>query len=140
MKTNVRYYHFFEDQRELFEDVKDGIDHIDKSKLEWQRSNPWGSLLYSVPNMFDDEVQPSLQDKINQINDLLGGELSRLRYYERDGQSLIIFVFDWERVDGDTYDIVYSKSRDALESYYSNRNVQYDLIKLDDDWYGTRIR
>lgn len=139
MKSNVEYYHLFEDQHELFKAVKDEIEHSEKSKLGYQ-SNTWGNILYNNPKQFHDEVRPSLREKIKQINHLSGGELSVLSYDESDGKILITFTFDWERVDGDTYDIVYSKSRDGVERYYSDRNIQYDLIMLDDDWYGTRIK
>lgn len=138
MKSNVEYYHLFEDQPEVFEAVKDEVGHFDKSKIGYE-SNTWDCLLYN-PNQFHDEVRPSLRNKIMQINELSGGDLSKLRYHESDGKTLIIFTFDWERVDGDTYHIVYSENRDGVESYYNDRNVQYDLIELDDDWYGTRIR
>jgi hypothetical protein len=138
-KSNVEYYHLFENQRELFQAVKDEIGYIEKSKSGHQ-SNTWDNPLYDAPNQFHDEAGPSLRDKIKQIFELSGGELSKLRYDKSNGEILIIFTFDWERVDGDTYEIVYSKSRDGVESYYSDKNVQYDLIELDENWYGTRIR
>lgn len=135
MKSNVEHYHLFEDRRELFEAVKDEIEHIDKSKLGYQ-SNPWGSLLYTR-NQFHDEVRSNLRYKIKQIKS--GSDLSKLRYDESEGDILIIFSFNWERVDGNTYHIVYCKSKDVVESYYRDKDVEYDLIKLDDDWYGTKI-
>ncbi|WP_078551651.1 hypothetical protein [Bacillus alkalicellulosilyticus] len=139
LKYNVEYYQLFRDQRELFEAVKDEVESIDDSKLDFT-SNGETILLYYASNKFHDEVPWSLQDKIRQLKKLSEEELSKLSYVESDEKNLLIFTFDWERVNGDTYHIVYCKNGEVVESYYSDKDVEYDLIKLDDDWYGTRIR
>jgi hypothetical protein len=144
MNSKGEYYHVFEDQGELFKAVKDEVESIEDSKLGYQ-SNFGEIFLYRnggnvAPDQFHDEVSASLRGKIEQINELSGNKLNHLRYAENDGKILISFIFDWERAYGDTYHIVYCKSRDGVVKLYNDKNVKYDLNELDDDWYGTRIR
>ncbi|WP_078551652.1 hypothetical protein [Bacillus alkalicellulosilyticus] len=115
LKYNVRYYQLFKEQRELFEEIKDGVESIDDTKLEYTNEN-WGAFLYIPSYQYHDEVDPSLQDTIRLMKVLSKGALSRLTYDERDGENLLTFTFDWERVDGDTYHIVYCKSGKVVES------------------------
>ncbi|WP_078551653.1 hypothetical protein [Bacillus alkalicellulosilyticus] len=139
LKYNVKYYQLFRDHRELFETVKDGVESIDDSKLEYTYEN-WGVFLYNASYQYHVEVTQTLQDNIGQIKVSSKGALSKLSYNESDGEKLLTFVFDWEGVNGDTYHIVYCKSGKVVERHYRDKDVEYDLIKLDDDWYGTRIR
>jgi hypothetical protein len=124
--------------------VKDEVEGIEENELGSQ-SNSEDIFLYTkggnaAPDQFHDEVSTSLQDKIKQINELSGNKLDHLRYAENDGKIYISFIFDWERAYGDTYHIVYCKSREGLVKLYNDKNVKYDLKELDDDWYGTRIK
>lgn len=142
--STVEYYQVFEDQRELFEAMKAEVESIDDSILGYQ-SNSGDIFLYSnggnaTPDHFHHEVNASLRGRIKQIKKLSENKLDQLRYSESGGQILIIFIFDWERAYGDTYHIVYSKSRDGVVRLYQANKVKYDLKELDDDWYGIRIR
>jgi hypothetical protein len=141
MNSTVEYYHVFKEQRELFEVVK---DEVEDSVLMYQRNYGDGHLYRNggnaAPDQFKDEVSAILQKRIKQINKFSGNKLDHLKYAESDGEVLISFIFDWERAYGDTYHIVYCKSRGRIVQFYNDRKVKFHLKDLEDDWYGIWIR
>jgi hypothetical protein len=142
LNPSVEYYQVFEDERELFDAVKDEVKSMEVGKLGYQ-SDSGDIFLYrsggnAAPDQFHDEVSSSLRDSIEQINEFSGDKLDQLRYAEGEGEMLISFVFDWERAYGDTYHIVYGDSREAVEKLYDD--VNDDLKVLDDNWFGIRFK
>ena len=144
MNSRVEYYQVFKDQRELFIEVKDGVEGMGEKKLGYESDSGDISLFRNggnaAPDQFHDEVSDNLLSNIEQINELSGDKLDQLRYAQSDGEMLISFVFDWERAYGDTYNIVYCESRDVVEGLYDDMEVEYDLKELGEGWYGTRVR
>ena len=144
MNSRVEYYQVFKDQRELFKEMKDEVEGIGEKKLGYE-SDSGDTCLYrnggnAAPDQFHDEVSDNLLSDIEHINELSGDILDQIRYAQSDGEMLISFVFDWERTYGDTYHIVYCKSRDVVEGLYDDMEVEYDLKELGEGWYGTRVR
>ncbi len=139
-------YDIFKDHRELFEAVKNEAELLVGDQADHgKRDNIGNIFLYThggnaAADQFYDVMSASLQGKIQQIAVLSGDELSFLRYSKQEGKSLFRFVFDWERVYGNTYHIVYCESRDMVEKIYDGEPAEYVLHELDEGWYGIRIR
>lgn len=136
-------YEIFKDHRELFQAVKD--EAVLLMSEQGDRNEIGDTFLYSnggnaAADQFYDVMSMSLQDKIQQIALLSEDKLSFLRYSKQEGESFLRFVFDWERVYGNTYHIVYCESRDRVKKAYDEEPVKYVLDELGEGWYGIKIR
>jgi hypothetical protein len=109
------------------------------------RSDTGVTILYDTggnasADYYDEVVNASLKNKIQELDVLSEGKLSILRYSKQDGQSLIQFLFDWESAYGKPYDIVYCESRDILVNDYDSDTTEYVLDKLKGNWYGMALK
>ncbi|MBQ4901176.1 hypothetical protein KB559_20235 [Paenibacillus sp. Marseille-P2973] len=136
-------YDIFKEHHELFEAVKDETELLMNKQEE--AGDTGVTILYNTGgnasiDSFDEVVNPSLQNKIQELDVLSEGKLSILRYSKQGGESLIQFLFDWESAYGDPYHIVYCESRDILVNDYDSEHMEYVLDKLKDNWYGIALK
>jgi hypothetical protein len=136
-------YDIFKEHPQLFEAVKDEAERL-MSKQEG-RSDTGVTILYDTggnasADYYDEVVNASLKNKIQELDVLSEGKLSILRYSKQGGESLIQFLFDWESAYGNPYNIVYCESRDRLVNDYDSEHIEYVLDKLKGNWYGIALK